>query len=60
MTHTCLLDITKLRYYRALIEAYVETDTEAGAVTITHWLRREHNVRADSNPMQRFMDWARD
>ena len=54
------LDLSRLRSYRSHIESYLETENEAGAVTITHWLRREYNVCADRHTMQRFMDRADD
>jgi hypothetical protein len=54
------LDLNRLRCYRSYIELYLDTESEAGAVSITHWLRREYNVRADRHTMQRFMDRADD
>jgi hypothetical protein len=50
--------LSRLRSYRSHIESYLETENEAGAVTMTHWLRKEYNVRTSRDTMRKLMEPA--
>jgi hypothetical protein len=52
------LDLSRLRSYQSHIESYLETENEAGAVTMTQWLRTEYNVRTSRDTMRKLMEPA--